>query len=140
MRAAGLDPDPDLILLGGSFTESEGDRLCGALLDAGRGMTAIIAGNDLIALGCYDAMDDRSVACPAELSVVGFNDMPFAARFSPPMTTIRIPHYDMGVAAAELLLERIESPDAPVREVLLAPSLVVRGSTAARGAAGPGQA
>ncbi|HTE62134.1 MAG TPA: LacI family DNA-binding transcriptional regulator [Solirubrobacteraceae bacterium] len=130
MRGMGLDPDPDLIHLGESFTEPEGARLCGALLDADRGMTAIVAGNDLIALGCYDAMDERGVACPAEISVVGFNDMPFVARFSPPMTTIRIPHYEMGVAAAELLLERIEFPDAAVREVLLEPALVVRGSTA----------
>ena len=135
MRAARLDPDPDLILLGASFTEPEGDRLCGALLDADRGVTAIIAANDLIALGCYDAMDARGIACPAELSVVGFNDMPFADRFRPPMTTIRIPHYAMGVAAAELVLERIESPDAPVREVLLTPSLAVRGSTAVPGPA-----
>jgi LacI family transcriptional regulator len=131
MSAMGLDPDPDLIALAESFTEPEGARLCGALLDAGRGVTAIVAGNDLIALGCYDAMHERGVACPAEISVVGFNDMPFVARFSPPMTTIRIPHYEMGVAAAELLLERIESPDAPPREVLLQPALVVRGSTAA---------
>ena len=133
MSAAGLDPDPDLVLLAESFTESEGARLCGALLDEGRGMTAIVAGNDLIALGCYDAMDARGVACPAEISVVGFNDMPFVDRFRPPMTTIRIPQYDMGVAAAELLLERIESPDAAAREVLLEPVLVVRGSTAAPG-------
>ena len=131
MRAMGLEPDPDLIVLADAFTEPEGARICGALLDAGRDMTAIVAANDLIALGCYDAMDDRGVACPAELSVVGFNDMPFVARFRPPMTTIRIPHYQMGVAAAELLLERIDSPDAPPREVLLEPALVVRGSTAA---------
>ena len=130
MRAMGLEPDPDLIRLGASFTEPEGARLCGELLDADRGMTAIVAANDLIALGCYDAMDDRGVACPGQISVVGFNDMPFAARFKPPMTTIRIPQYEMGVAAAELLLERIELPGAPAREVLLEPALVVRGSTA----------
>jgi LacI family transcriptional regulator len=134
MRAAGLDPDPDMILLGESFTEREGARLCGSLLDAGRDMTAIVAANDLIALGCYDAMDARGVACPADISVVGFNDMPFVARFSPPMTSVRIPHYQMGVAAATLLLERLEVPESPPREVLLEPELVVRASTAAPGA------
>ena len=134
MSAVGLDPDPELILLADSFTEPEGARLCGTLLDAGRGMTAIVAANDLIALGCYDAMEERGLTCPDEISVVGFNDMPFVARFSPPMTTVRIPHYQMGVAAAALLLERIEAAEAPPREVLLEPALVVRGSTAAPGA------
>jgi LacI family transcriptional regulator len=137
MTAMGLEPDPDLILLGTSFTEPEGARMCGELLDAGRDMTAIVAANDLIALGCYDALEARGVACPAEISVVGFNDMPFVARFTPPLTTVRIPHYEMGVAAAQLLLERIESPDGPPREVLLEPRLVVRGSTAGPGGALP---
>src|SRR5918998_2364343 len=133
----GLEPDPDLILLGASFTEPEGARMCGELLAAGRDMTAIVAANDLIALGCYDALEARGVDCPAEISVVGFNDMPFVARFTPPLTTVRIPHYEMGVAAAQLVLERIESPDVPAREVLLEPRLVVRGSTAAPGGARP---
>jgi LacI family transcriptional regulator len=57
--------------------------------------------------------------------------MPFSERFSPPLTTIRIPHYAIGASAAELLLERLQQPDAPVRHVVLEPHLVVRSSTAA---------
>jgi LacI family transcriptional regulator len=64
------------------------------------------------------------------VSVVGFNDMPFADRFQPPLTTIHIPHYEIGAAAAELMLERLQDGQAEPRQVRLQPRLVVRGSTA----------
>jgi LacI family transcriptional regulator len=135
MRAAGLEADPDLILVGEAFTEAEGARLCEALLSSGAELTAIAAANDLLALGCYDVFAKRGVDCPGEVSVVGFNDMPFADRFQPPLTTVHIPHYDIGAAAAELMLEELadgdgdSDGDAP-RHRKLAPHLVVRGSTA----------
>jgi LacI family transcriptional regulator len=75
------------------------------------------------------------VRCPEEVSVVGFNDMPFAARFQPPLTTIHIPHYDIGRAAAELMLEGLQDGGSQPREIRLEPSLIVRGSTAPSGAA-----
>jgi LacI family transcriptional regulator len=56
--------------------------------------------------------------------------MPFIDRLSPPLTTVRIPHYDLGVQAAELLLEQLRHPDVPLKVMQLVPSLVVRGSTA----------
>ncbi len=131
MRAAGVDPDPDLVLVAEVFREPEGERLCGQLLDEGREFTAIAAANDLLALGCYDAFAERGVRCPEDVSVVGFNDMPFTARFAPPLTTIHIPHYEIGAAAAELMLERLADGDSPTREIRLEPSLVVRQSTSA---------
>jgi len=130
MRAAGIDPDPGLVLVSEAFTESEGARLCGQLIAEGRRFTAIAAANDLLALGCYDVFAERGVRCPEDVSVIGFNDMPFAARFQPPLTTIRIPHYEIGKAAAQLMLERLQDGGSPPREVMLEPSLVVRGSTA----------
>ncbi len=130
MRAAGLEPDPDLILSGSAFLESEGERLCNELLDRDLGATAIFAANDLMALGCYDAFVDRGITCPEEISVVGYNDMPFAGWFSPPLTTVRLPHYEIGIRAAELLLDRMRDPEAEPVQVLLEPELVVRGSTA----------
>jgi LacI family transcriptional regulator len=129
MRAAGLEPDPALVLVAEAFTESEGARLCGQLLTAGHEVTAVAAANDLLALGCYDVFAERGVRCPEEISVVGFNDMPFAARFQPPLTTIHIPHYEIGKAAAHLMLERLQDGDVPPRDIRLEPHLVVRGST-----------
>ena len=131
MRAAGVEPDPELVLVAEAFTEREGARLCRQLMAEGRQFTAVAAANDLLALGCYDVFAEQGVHCPEQISVIGFNDMPFAARFKPPLTTIHIPHYEIGKAAAELMLERLHDGDSPPREVRLEPSLVVRGSTAA---------
>ena len=129
MRELGLEPDPELVVVTGAFTEAEGAKACAELLDRGAGPTAIAAANDLIALGCYDVFAERGIACPEEISVVGFNDMPFAGRFQPPLTTIRIPHYEIGMAAAELMLENLLNGAASPRDIRLEPSLVVRGST-----------
>jgi LacI family transcriptional regulator len=130
MAAAGIDPDPELVLLAEAFTESEGARLCRELMDRDQEFTAIAAANDLLALGCLDVFAERGRRCPEEISVVGFNDMPFAARFQPPLTTIHIPHYEIGKAAGELMLERLQEGDSPPREIRLEPRLVVRESTA----------
>ena len=129
MRATGLEPDPELVLVAEAFTEAEGSRLCGQLVAEDRDFTAVAAANDLLALGCLDVFVEHGVHCPADVSVVGFNDMPFAARFQPPLTTIRIPHYEIGKAAAQLMLERLQDGDS-TRDVRLEPSLVVRDSTA----------
>jgi LacI family transcriptional regulator len=131
MAQAGLAVDDTLIRFGSAFTEPEGERLCRELLAGPARPTGIVAGNDLMALGCYDVFASSGIECPADVSVVGFNDMPFSERFSPPLSTIRIPHYLIGASAAELLLERLQQPDAPTRHVVLQPHLVVRRSTAA---------
>jgi LacI family transcriptional regulator len=130
MREAGLEPDPALVVVSEAFTEAEGARLCRALLDSGSDFTAIAAANDLLALGCLDAFAERGVDCPGQVSVAGFNDMPFAARFQPPLTTIRIPHYEIGTAAAQLMLECLQESDGEPRHIRLEPTLVVRDSTA----------
>jgi LacI family transcriptional regulator len=131
MREAGLERGPDLVVTSEAFTESGGASACRQLLDAGGGMTAIVAANDLIALGCYDVLAERGLACPDEISIVGFNDMPFADRFQPPLTTIRIPHYELGAAAADLMLELLQDGGGVPRAVRLEPTLTVRGSTGA---------
>jgi LacI family transcriptional regulator len=113
-----------------SYDIAAGAQAARTLLDTHPRLTAIVAANDLLALGCYDELARRGLACPRDVSVVGFNDMPFADRFSPPLTTVHIPLRLIGVEAARLLLEAIERPGAPEREVRLAPRLVVRGSTA----------
>jgi LacI family transcriptional regulator len=132
MEASGLAIDPGLIVFAKAFSVEEGLRCCRQLLDqAGSGgCTAVAAGNDMLALGCYAAIDDVGLRCPDDVSVVGFNDMPFIDRLRPPLTTVRFPHYQVGTEAAELLLERIADHGGPVKILYLAPELVVRGSTA----------
>ena len=130
VRDHGLDHDPALVVGCDYWTEEEGARALRTLLDRGTDFTAVVAGNDLIALGCYDVFAERDISCPDDMSVVGFNDMPFLDKLRPPLTTVRVPHYDIGVEAARMLLETIEEPDRHPRSVLLPLSLVVRQSTA----------
>jgi len=139
VKASGLAARDAPVAAARSYDIGAGTQAARALLDAHPQLTAIVAANDLLALGCYDELARRGLACPRDVSVVGFNDMPFADRFSPPLTTVHIPHRLIGIQAARLLLEAIAHPATRAREVRLAPRLVVRGSTARprRVAAGP---
>ena len=130
MRDGRFKSHSDLILNCKAFTEAEGHRGFLSILDKGRKFTAVVAANDLLALGCYDAMAELNLSCPADISVTGFNDMPFMNRLTPPLTSLRIPHDEIGNQAALLLLERILDPESRVRTVNLLPELIVRGSTA----------
>ncbi len=127
--------DPDLCASCTAFTEAAGHTSMLGILDCNKPFSAVVAANDLLALGCYDALEERGVSCPRDVSVTGFNNMPFVDRFSPPLTSLHIPHDELGVRAANLLLAEIRNSDAPRTTIRLDPVLVVRGSTAA-----PGQA
>lgn len=127
--------DPDLCASCTAFTEAAGHTSMLGILDCNKPFSAVVAANDLLALGCYDALEERGVSCPGDVSVTGFNNMPFVDRFSPPLTSLHIPHDELGVRAANLLLAEIRDSDAPRTTIRLDPVLVVRGSTAA-----PGQA
>ncbi|HKA95247.1 MAG TPA: LacI family DNA-binding transcriptional regulator [Streptosporangiaceae bacterium] len=134
MEAHGLSPD--LIITAKAFSIEEGLRCTRALLERKTGCTAVAAGNDMLAVGCFAALEEAGLNCPADMSVVGFNDMPFIDRLRPPLTTIRFPHYQLGTEAAQLLLERIAGQGGPVKVLYLTPELVVRGSTAPPGQTG----
>ncbi|MBL7261111.1 LacI family DNA-binding transcriptional regulator [Actinoplanes sp. LDG1-01] len=125
----GLPDDPALIVECRYWSETEGAQALRKLLDSGAEFTAIVAGNDLIALGCYDVFAERGLTCPDDMSVIGFNEMPFLDKMRPPLTTVAIPHYEIGGEAARLLLDTLDDPERHPRSVLLAPSLVVRAST-----------
>ncbi len=130
LRSGQFKSHADLILNCKAFTEAEGYSGFLSILRKGQKFTAVVAANDLLALGCYDALLELGLGCPADISVTGFNDMPFMDRLSPPLTSVLIPHDEIGVQAAKLLLEKIHNPDSPVRTVNLLPELIVRASTA----------
>ena len=120
----------DIILNCKAFTVAEGRNGFLAMLRKDREFTAVVAANDLLALGCYDALLELGLKCPADISVTGYNDMPFMDRVSPALTSVLIPHKEIGIEAAELLLERIRKPESAVRTVNLQPELIIRASTA----------
>jgi LacI family transcriptional regulator len=130
MSSHGLAADPAEIVYASGYSVEEGLRCGRELLDGGH-LTAIVAANDMLAVGCYGALDDLDLRCPQDISVIGFNDMRFVDRLHPPLSTIRFPHYQVGTEAAQLLIERIEGGEGPVKILFLAPELVARGSTAA---------
>jgi LacI family transcriptional regulator len=86
----------------------------------------------MLALGCYRALAELGLRCPEDVSVTGFNDMPFVDKQRPALTTVRIPHYDIGYEAARLLLERIANPASQPKRIVLPVQLVIRDSVAAR--------
>jgi LacI family transcriptional regulator len=113
-----------------ALTVSAGFDAMNALLDSGEPRpTAVVAGNDLIALGVLRSLRAHGLECPADVSVVGFNDMMFAEDFAPPLTTVRVPTLQMGAEAARLLLDAIETGVQNAGTVRLPVSLVVRAST-----------
>jgi LacI family transcriptional regulator len=134
MQRHGLQAEPNLIAVCGTLSEDQGAQATLDLLDRGKPFTAVVAANDLIALGCLDALAQRGLTCPGEVSVVGYNDMRFADKLQPPLTTIRVPQYELGVEAARMLLDqlagRLTGRTPPPRLSLLQPKLIVRGSTA----------
>lgn len=130
LREFGLPVDDDLVCGAETWSEDEGASATSRLMSKDVPFTAVLGGNDLLALGCYDILRERGLACPDDVSVVGFNDMPFIDKLRPPLTTVRIPHYQIGTEAARLLLESIEHPAAPAKSILLPPTLVERQSTA----------
>jgi LacI family transcriptional regulator len=127
---AGVEPDPTLVAVAHEFTEFEGAKATRAMLDARHLPTAVIAANDMIALGCLDVFGERRLRCPEDVSLVGFNDMPFIDRLTPPLSTVRVPHFQIGAEAAQMLLDRLGNPDLPTKSITLPGTLVLRESTA----------
>jgi LacI family transcriptional regulator len=130
MRQAGMVRDPGLITLAETFLEEPGRIACSTLLSHGKEFTALIAANDLLALGCLDALTEAGMRCPEDVSVTGYNDISFMDRLNPPLTTVRISHYHMGTKAADSILDLTKKPRIPVQRLLLEPQLVIRKSTA----------
>jgi LacI family transcriptional regulator len=131
MASHGLPIGPADIVYATAYTVDEGLRCGRELLAGATDLTALIAANDMLAVGCYGALDEFELRCPEDMSVIGFNDMPFVDRLHPPLSTVRFPHTLVGTEAARLLIERIEGGEGPVKILFLAPELVVRGSTVA---------
>jgi len=116
----------------GEYTSAAGLSHALSMFDAASPVTGIIAGNDTIALGVLDAANRRKIAVPAALSIVGFDDMPFASSSLVSLTSIRQPVEMMARVAARLLIQRIRygGSSEPIREILPI-ALIRRGSTGA---------
>jgi LacI family transcriptional regulator len=137
LAAHGIDPGSGPVVEAPSYEEEAGAAAAAELLDRSPGITAIVAGNDLIALGTLHTLRRLGLRCPEDVSLIGFNDTRFVDEFRPPLTTVRVPHHELGAEAARLLLDRFDRFDggaageAAIPETVLLPvELMVRASTA----------
>lgn len=116
-----------------AFTQDAGMAAAAMALKEGTA-TALVAANDLMAIGCLRTAAEVRLRVPEDLSVVGYDDMPLVDLLRPPLTTVRVPQYRMGQEAARLVVA-VTGPGAESRRIQahirLTPELVVRGSTAA---------
>ena len=130
MERNGLAEDPAAVVFAAAFARDAGREAAGRLLDAAPDITAVMAANDLLALGVYDVAAERGLRCPEDLSVIGHNDMPMVDMVSPALTTVHIRHREMGMQAGRLLLSLMRSTSQGGVDVVLQPTLIVRASTA----------
>lgn len=130
LTEAGLAVDDGLVAAAASETGG-GLEAARALLDLPDRPTAIFSFNDRMAMGVYHAAAERGLRIPEDLSVVGFDNQELIADgLRPGLTTVALPHYEMGAWAVDALIRRIESPEAEPEQVLLPCPLVVRESVA----------
>lgn len=133
LRFADLPADPDLIRTVGSWHREAGRRETEAVLEAGIGFDAVVAGNDLLALGAMAALHDRGLRVPEDVAVAGWDDIPEAAWSRPGLTTIA-PDLDALIAAAlDAALAESGNPSAAGAETVVGHRLLVRGSSIAEG-------
>jgi LacI family transcriptional regulator len=127
---AGVPLDPALLVTAGWDVE-DAKRAARALLQLADPPTAIFAANNVLAQGVWRAAADLSRRIPEDLSLVSFDDVPWMSMVRPGITAIAQDAVAMGEAAINRLLERIQTPLAPVRTVMFSPTVIHRGSTAA---------
>ena len=111
------------------FSEAEGRRCCAELFDRGNHFTAILCANDRLALGAMAELQARGLSCPDDISLTGYNDMPFLDMIPPGLTTVRIEQAEAGRVAAELLVRMMRdgAADVPL-ETVLPVRMIRRGS------------
>ena len=119
-----------------AYTRESGAQAMRSLLASGPPPEAVVCCNDLVALGAYDVLREAGLQVPEDISVTGHNDMPLVDMVDPPLTTIRLPHRELGWRAAEMLFDEIEGRALSASTVVLRPQLVVRVSTGPRIAKG----
>jgi LacI family transcriptional regulator len=127
----GIEIDPQRVVQIDSTdsTPALGYPFAKQLLERGKPFTALLAYNDISAIGAIWAFQESGLRVPADVSVVGFDDIPSAAFNSPGLTTVRQPLQRMGQIAAKTVIDQIEGTEEYVAEIAIEPEFVVRGST-----------
>lgn len=128
LEAHGLTVDQNLIVEG-DLSQRSGRQTTERLLALPNPPTAIVACNDLMALGALSAVQARGLIVGREVSIVGFDDVPLAEHAYPPLTTIRQPIYQIGTMVCQMLINILRGVTLEERQIILQPSLVIRQSS-----------
>ncbi len=126
LEAAGIPYDEQLVTHA-DFDAASGHAAMDRLIRRGGAFSAVFAASDVVALGVIGAARAHRVSVPDRLAIVGFDDIPLAAHFDPPLTTVHLPAYELGFSVGRALIDRIAGRPVPARSVLET-QLVVRGS------------
>lgn len=126
--SAGIIPDP-LLVVEGDWSATAGYQAVTFWLEQKVKFSALFAQNDRMAVGALRALRDAGYQVPQDVSVIGFDDMPLASYFDPPLTTMRQDVCEQGRCAVQLLIKRLEQPDSSRQQLRLPAELVNRNST-----------
>ena len=122
-------PCDESLVIQKDYTVMEGREAASRLLAGSDPPTAIVCGNDLLAMGAMAAAKEAGLTVGKDLSITGFDDLEMSSTLNPPLTTVRIPACQMGKKAAELLVDTIEKGTRIAQHYLLETDLIIRGST-----------
>lgn len=126
-----IPANPDLVAQA-NFSPASGEAAMAELLALQAPPTAVFATSDTVAIGALRAIRRQGLQVPQDIAVVGFDDISYTEYFDPPLTTIRLPAYELGRASAELLMSILAGQNPEPKRRLLASELIVRSSCGAR--------
>jgi len=129
LRTNHISFDPELVYEG-TFDQPDGYTGTKRFLDLENPPTAIFASNDVMAMAAMDAVRERGLKAPEDISILGFDDIPQASRVRPALTTVRQPLEQMGRVATQMLLEILKHPENKPDRIELPTELIIRDSTA----------
>lgn len=129
LKENGIEIDRRIIKAGDPRSAEAAKSLAEELFKLEDKPTAIFATNNLMTLGVLEAINEHNLKVPNDISIIGFDDMPWSKAISPPLTVIKQPAYQMGREAADLFFKRVDDPKRDPVEVVLESQLIIRKST-----------
>jgi len=132
LLAAGLDYCEELVQKRPTISYQEGLKATRLLFELRRPPTAVFCVSDMMALGAIDGCKKRGLSVPADMAIVGFDNVWFSASESIQLTTVRQPQYQMGIEAANLFLERVSGERKGTKQVILPTELIIRRTCGAK--------
>lgn len=131
LKEEGIPIDEKLIMRGDHTSPEAGKELTHALLKLEPVPTALVVMNNQLTLGAIEALNESEYTIPDDVSIVGFDDLPWTKAISPPLTVMRQPGYEIGQRVAELFFQRIKDPKRKRVEIVMESELIVRKSSVA---------